>query len=485
MKISTLNLLTVTPLLSCMFLGVSAQKQPQPNLIFIFPDQMRAQSMGFVGEEKVKTPVIDRFAGESIYFSNAVSNYPVCSPTRAMIMTGQYPLRNKVFANCTSATAKFGCELPETAKCWSDVLKDHGYSLGYIGKWHLDSPHEPFVNTSNNLGEVKWNEWCPKERRHGFSFWHAYGTYDQHLRPMYWDTEDKREDFKYYDEWGPEHEANRAIDYIQNKNGNLRESGKPFALVISMNPPHTAYDQVPQKYKDLYKDMSVETLITKPNIPAAGTKWGDHYRKNIKDYYACISGVDEQFGRILRALKDAGLEENTIVVFTSDHGDCLGMHEEVTKNNPYEESMRVPLLIRFPATLKPRHDNILISTPDLYPTLLGLMNLASSIPSEVDGTDYSKYLIRGKGAKPSSQWYMKVDNASKESGIRGVRTDRYTYVVNKKNGEKNVMLFDRKNDPYQLTNIATENPKLTETLDKELVVWLKKYNDPWLYNMKN
>lgn len=485
MKRSILSVLTGMPVMSCLLLNASVKQQQPPNLIFIFPDQMRAQSMGFVGEEQVKTPVLDNFAGQSVYFSNAVSNYPVCSPTRAMIMSGQYPLKNKVVSNCTSASAKWDCELPQTTRCWSDVLKDQGYSLGYIGKWHLDSPYEPFINTSNNLGEVKWNEWCPKERRHGFDYWHAYGTYDRHLRPMYWDTDDAREAFKYYDEWGPEHEANKAIAYIKNESGTLRKPGKPFALVISMNPPHTGYSFVPEKYKAIYKDIPVESLVTKPNIPPAGTKWGDHYRKNIKDYYACISGVDEQFGRILQALKDAGLEENTIVVFTSDHGDCLGIHEEVTKNNPYEESMRVPLLIRYPSQLKPRRDPLLISTPDLYPTLLGLIGLSDFIPSEVDGTDFSPYLATGKGAVPKSQWYMRIDNGQLEGGLRGVRTERYTYVVDLKNPEEQgILLFDRETDPYQMKNIAPENQSLIRELDDELNKWLEKFNDPWLKKRK-
>lgn len=472
------------PLLSCMFLGTTAAEKQSPNLVFVFPDQMRAQSMGFVGMEKVKTPVIDRFAGQSIYFSNAVSNYPVCSPTRAMIMSGQYPHHNKVVSNCTNLTARIGCELPQSTRCWSDVLKEKGYSLGYIGKWHLDSPHEPFVSTSNNEGKVKWNEWCPPERRHGFDYWHAYGTYDQHLRPMYWDTNDSRDEYKYYDEWGPEHEANKAIDYIRNTDGKFRDNEKPFALVVSMNPPHTGYDMVPQKYKDIYKDVAVETLTNKPNIPAAGTQWGDHYRKNIKDYYACISGVDEQFGRILQALKDAGLDENTIVVFTSDHGDCLGIHEEVTKNNWYEEAMRVPLLIRYPGKLKARTDDVLLSTPDIYPSLMGLMGFSSAIPKEVDGENLAKYLISGKGKKPASQWYMRIDQEKPEYGLRGVRNDRYTFVINQPDGkDKTVMLFDRKNDPYQLENIATKNPDLVKKLTTEMQSWLARYNDPWLKNL--
>jgi arylsulfatase A-like enzyme len=472
------------PLLACLSLGASAQKSLSPNLVFVFPDEMRAQTLGFLGEEKVKTPVLDRFAKESVYFSNAVSNYPVCSPTRAMIFSGQYPLKNKVTGNCTSTSAKYGCELPADLRCWSDVLKDQGYSLGYIGKWHLDSPHEPYVNTSNNNGDPKWNEWTPPTRRHGFSFWHAYGTYDQHLRPMYWDTDTPRDSFKYYDEWGPEHEANRAIDFIRNKEGKFRENGKPFALVVSMNPPHMGYSLVPQRYKDIYKNVPVESLINKPSIEPAGTKWGDHYRKNIRDYYAAVTGVDEQFGRILSALQDAGLAENTIVVFTSDHGDCMGIHSEVTKNNPYEESMRVPLLIRFPGRLKSRTDDILLSTTDLYPTLLGMMGYASSIPKEVDGENLASYLMTGKGKKPDSQWYMRISDEDTSLGLRGVRTDRYTFVIDqRKKDQRSVLLFDREKDPYQMNNIAGQNPSLEKELMLKLRDWLKKHKDPWIINL--
>jgi len=478
-------LATSLPLLTLFCLGATAQKKSAPNLIFVFPDEMRAQTLGFLGQEKVQTPVLNRFASESVYFSNAISNYPLCSPTRGMIFSGLYPLKSKVIGNCTSISAKYGCELPENTRCWSDVLKEQGYTLGYIGKWHLDSPHEPFVNTSNNVGDEKWNEWTPPSRRHGFDYWHSYGTYDRHLRPMYWDTEASRDSFKYYDEWGPEHEANKAIDFIQNKNGKLRKDGQPFALVISMNPPHMDYKAVPQRYKDIYKDIPVESLITKPSIDPAGTKWGDHYRNCVRDYYSAISGVDEQFGRILAALKDFGLEENTIVVFTSDHGDCMGIHGEQTKNNPYEEAMRVPLLIRFPGRLKPHTDDILLSTLDLYPTLMGLMGFGSAVPNEVDGENRAGYLLTGKGPKPESQWYMRISDGRSDLGLRGVRTVRYTFVIDQQNdNRRNVMLFDRREDPFEMKNIANEQPAVIQHLTQVLRQWLIKYNDPWLKNLE-
>lgn len=473
------------PLLACAALGATAGEKKSPNLLFVFPDQMRAQTLGFTGEEMARTPVLDQFAREAIYFSNAISNYPVCSPTRAMLMSGQYPIHNRVTMNCTNKTEKYGCELPESTRCWSDVLKEKGYSLGYLGKWHLDSPRAPYIPTSNNAGDVKWNEWCPPSRRHGFDFWHAYGTYDQHLRPMYWDTGAPRDSFHYYDEWGPEHEANLAINYIRNKDGKFRKDGQPFALVISMNPPHPDFEKVPEKYRKIYRDVPVESLAKRPDIPPAGTPMGDRYRKYIRDYYAAITGVDEQFGRILQALKDVGVEDNTIVVFTSDHGDCLGIHEELAKNNWFEEAMRVPLLIRYPGKLKPRTDDILLSTPDISPTLLGLMGFRSSIPAETDGMDLSAYLETGKGKKPVSQWYMRIMNGDPSMGLRGVRTGRYTFVINRdEGGNGKTMLYDRKNDPYELKNLAGENPFLVGEMTGLLREWLQRYNDPWIKNLE-
>ena len=462
-----------------------AQKKEieQPNLLIVFPDQMRGQAMGFVGKEPVITPTLDKFAEESIYFSQAVSNYPVCSPYRAMLMTGRYPHSTNMISNCNSRSEKFGVELGVDEECWSDVLSSLGYSLGYIGKWHLDSPRRPFVNTSNHREYYAWNEWAPPSRRHGFSYWHAYGTYDYHLRPMYWDTETARDSFFYVDQWGPEHEADKAISFIKNENNEYRKDGKPFALVVSMNPPHTGYSLVPDKYKEVYKNIPIDSLVTKPNIPASETRWGDHYRKHIKDYYAAITGVDEQFGRILKALEEEGLDENTIVVFTSDHGDCVGTHKMVTKNNYYEESYHIPLLIRYPEKLKPREEKLLISVPDYYPTLLDLMGLKKSIPEKVEGVSFADYLISGEGETPTSQLYMKIPLGEPDQGIRGVRNERYTYVVHKLDGDSSkIVLFDRDGDPFQLKNISTENEKVINELNAELVNWLKKTNDPWLEN---
>ena len=374
--------------------SASAQKQKEslqlqsqiPNVVLIIADQWRGDALGCVGKEPVKTPNLDRLASAGIRFDNAVSCYPVSSPARAILMTGFYPIKNHVTGNCNSSNAPFGVELPQSARCWSDILSELGFDLGYVGKWHLDSPYKPYVNTSNNKGSVAWNEFCPENRRHGFAFWEAYGTYDNHMRPMYWSNGDSRESFHYVDDWGPHYEATRAIEYLQ-KHAN---GSKPFALVVSMNPPHTGYDLVPDRYKEVYKNLDVESLIAgRPDIPPRGTKSGDIYRKCLPDYYACMTGVDDNVGRIMDELKRLGIENNTIVIFSSDHGALMGDHEIEGKNIYYDTAMRVPLIIRWPSHLKPRVDKqTQISFGDIYPTLFSLMGLQNKIPSDVQTKDF-------------------------------------------------------------------------------------------------
>jgi len=455
---------------------------PRPNLVFVFADQMRGSAMGFLGEEPVVTPNLDRLAQQSIVFKQAASNYPVCSPYRAMLLTGQYPHRNGVISNCLSRTASYGVELKTDAECWSDVLKASGYSLGYIGKWHLEAPYKPYVDCANNRGETAWNEWTPPHRRHGFTFWHAYNTYDFHMRPLYWDTDADRDGFHYVDRWGPTHEADLAIQFIRNEAGRYRRPDLPFALVVSMNPPHTPYNQHPARHLDTYANMSDDELCRRPNIPPEGTRWGDYYRSQIRHYYAMITGVDEQFGRIVNALDESGLTEETILVFTSDHGNCLGIHGHQTKNVPQEESMRIPLLIRFPGQLRPRQEDLLISVPDLYPTLLELMGLGRKIPHHVEGVSHAELLRTGTGPRPTSQLYLWIPCEQPSLGRRGVRTRRYTLVVDRMPGKKErLLLYDNAVDPFQRKDIASDQPRVVDRLIRqELLPWLLRTGDPWL-----
>ena len=446
------------------------------NLVYVFPDQMRGQAMGFLKEEPVITPNLDRFAAESLVLPHAVSNYPICSPYRGMFMTGKYPHANRVLTNCNTRSAPYDCRLQKADRCWSDILKDRGYSLGYIGKWHLEAPLGDGVVPNKN-----WNEWTTPDRRHGFDFWYSYGTYDVHMNPMYWRTDVPRDGFHYAGQWGPEHEADLSVKYIRNEGGTYRDPNKPFALVVSMNPPHMPYGAFPNHYLDYYKDVTDEQLFSRPNIPAAGTSKGDLYRNNIRNYFAMITGVDIQFGRILQALKDQNLEKDTIVIFTSDHGNCLGIHNQTSKNNHYEESMRVPFIIRWPDKIKPRKDDLLYSITDFYPTIIELLGFKHDIPATVQGTSHAELFLTGRGKRPASQLYLKM-SANKEAwGKRGLRTKRYTMVVDKVEGQSPAyILFDNVKDPYQLTDVAADRPDIITELTPELEKWLQKNNDPWL-----
>ena len=458
----------------------------KPNLVIVFPDQMRGQALGFLNEDPAVTPRLDQFAKESLVLPQAVSNYPVCSPYRAMLMTGKYPHANRVIANCTSQSEAFGCELQESDRCWSDVLKDQGYSLGYIGKWHLDSPREPYIDCYNNKGETKWNDWCAPRRRHGFDYWYSYGTYDRHMKPMYWATDAGRDEYHFVEQWGPEHEADKAIDYITNKNAKLRKPGQPFALVVSMNPPHTPYDQFPQKYLKPYEGKTDEALLVRPNVDKSGrTKMSMHALKNTRNYFANVTGVDDQFGRILDAIDAAGLKDNTIVLFTADHGNCVGSHDQETKNNQFEESMRIPFIMRWPGRITPRQDDLLISVPDVCPTLLDMMGYGDRIPVSIEGRSMADVILTGKGKRPSSQLYIKIWYDNPAHGRRGVRTLTHKLVM-KIIPDKTMEteLYDLKADPYEMKNIAADNPDIVDQMiSSELKPWLEHTNDPWIKHL--
>jgi len=449
-----------------------------PNLVFIFPDQFRRQAIGFMKEDPVITPRLDEFASQSLVLTDAVSSYPVCSPFRAQLFTGKYPVSNGVTTNCNSSQDVM---LKKTQRCFSDILYDNGYCLGYLGKWHLDKPHEPYVGRRRGRigtpgGGIVWDEFVPPERRHGFTFWHAYNCRDQHLNPRYWTTEAGRNEPTYFDEWSTKHEADVAIEFIHNPQGKYRNPNKPFAIFISPNPPHTPFEQVPKKYVDMYKGKTYKDLLNRPNVNIENPH--PQAKRHVKNYFAAVTGTDEQFGRILDALKQQRLENNTIVVFTADHGEMMGSHNRMHKSVCYEESLGIPFIIRWPDKIPARRDNLLLSPADMMPSLLGLMELADHIPGDIEGGDYSAIILGKPGARPTSALYLNC--SGQHGGHRGLRTHRYTFAINRRNDDTNeVLLFDNKKDPYQLENIAESSPEVVRRLTGELNQWLRKTKDSW------
>lgn len=461
--------------------GIAPGKKP--NILILMADQWQGKAIGCLGEVPVATPHLDSLAADGVIFTNAMSNYPVSSPARAMFMTGMYPYSNHVTANCYSGTSEYGVELDGNAVCWSDCLKKAGYATGYIGKWHLDAPYEPYVNTSNNKG-IAWNEWCPPERRHGFDYWEAYGTYDMHMKPMYWSTGASRDDFHYVNEWGPSYEAGKAIEFIKEHSSAYEDDGKPFALMVSMNPPHTPYTEVPDKYLAMYENLDAGTITEDPRVKDPESYEGKFFRRDIPRYYACMTGVDEQIGRILSCLRSEGLYDDTLIIFVSDHGDFVGTMGDEHKNMYYEDAVRIPLIMTWQGRLAHRIDNeSLIGIADICPTMLSMIGLGDMIPESVEAFDHSSYILDNKASLAASwQPYYKIrKNPEQKDGIRGIRDKRYTYAAEIRNGQiSEEFLYDRLKDPYQTMNIAGEECDKAEQMRRILASHLTKTSDPLL-----
>lgn len=483
--------------------GMKAQQNvKRPNVIYVFPDQMRNSAMGFWTDvmcqdsinfrgDPVITPHLNSFAREARVLTSAVSNCPLSSPHRGMLLTGMYPENSGIPLNCNSNRPI--SSLRQDAICISDVFNEAGYDCGYIGKLHTDyptpnDPAHPNCYVENSL--TVWDAYTPEVRRHGFNYWYSYGTYDVHKHPHYWDTYGNRHDVN---TWSPYHEADKAIAYLRNEDS-VRDTNRPFFLMIAFNPPHTPYYSIsdcPEEIYSLYKDKSIDSLLVRPNADRTMDK-----AKCAAYYFASISGVDKAFGQIMQALDEYGLSDNTIVVFSSDHGETMCSHGiEDPKNSPYAESMNVPFMIRYPNHIKPYIDReLLLSTPDIMPTLLGICGLDHKIPSSAEGFNYAKRFI-GTGSEyelPYGALYIRNSDGEKDDKgkvtsyfpiARGIKTLRYTMAITiDKNtkGIKDVLLFDDVKDPFQLHNIPyKDNLKLFHELCRLMMPLLKKADDPW------
>ncbi len=467
-------------------------KPQKYNLLYIFADQWRRQAMGCAGEDPVLTPRMDAFAAENLRCTGCTSTFPVCSPHRASLFTGRYPCSTGFFTNCKEGLS---LRLKDSEICLGDVLKENGYQTAYIGKYHLD---EPEVNHSPApvSGAREWDAFTPPgPRRHGFDFWYSYGTYDVHLHPHYWrDTPEMIT----VDQWSPEHETDVAIQWLEQI-----DRDKPFAAVVSWNPPHTPYDQVPQKYLDLYKgrelplrgNVDCADLRCHTGQPVPTVRNEAQLRQATLQYYAAVSGLDDQFGRLLDALDRLGLAENTIVVLTADHGEMMGSQGLMTKHVWYEESIGIPFLIRGPEVGHGVCGSV-FGSQDQMPTLLSLLGLG--IPSTVEGIDLSQdlhtaatdpdktaFLYACPGGVASIEAFKKEGQDARAAGWRGIRTSRYTYIIEAGYLPKstlNRLLYDLEADPLQLApkklSSAGEDP-VAKQLEEKICRWLISQNDPF------
>lgn len=425
-------------------INCSAQVK-HPNIVYVFADQWRAQATGYSGDRNARTPNLDKMASDGLNFVNAISCEASCTPYRASLMTGQYPTTHGLILN--------DLRLNPGAESLGKQFKGAGYNTAYIGKWHLDGPYrEAFI---------------PKERRQGFDYWKVMECTHDYLNSYYYENTPLKKEWEGYDAHA---QAKDACAYIKKH----AKDDKPFCLFLSWGPPHFPYKEVPQKYLDLYADKS--KILLRPNVPEnVKTTALDQ----LQGYYAHIAALDEAMGWILKTIKDQGIEENTIVVFTADHGDMLGSHGRYYKSVWYDEATCVPFLLKYPAIKgsKGKKISMPINTPDIMPTLLGLCNIP--IPYEVEGNDFSK-IITGK-EKELDYSALIVSPTKNVAGFefRGVRTKNFTYIKDLKGP---LYLFDNVNDPYQMNNLVNKASfdSIQHEMEKRLSNALRVANDDFL-----
>ncbi len=474
-------------------LRAAAETAERPNVLLLFSDQHNAGVMGCAGHRAVRTPHLDRLASEGVRFSRAYCPNGVCVPSRTAMFTGLYPRTTGVLHNADAPPAPDGL-LP-----LHKLLRAGGYRTGAFGKMHLP----------RGLREGGWDASAttisPKQDPSRENYWNwirEKGQFDSHER-----------DFKgshavpLMAQLSQTKPANRTTAYAAGKTIDFlrrcKREGEPFFCWCSFIYPHQPYTPLPQ-WAALYDVDKIElpASVSEPpgNLPPAlrnwrgrttppwncGTAAKDHaiYRRYVAYYYALLSEIDHHIGAVLEELKRLGMDDNTIVIYASDHGDFVAAHGMVEKcavgHNVYEDTLRVPLIFRWPGRFKAgavRDD--LTSLIDLYPTILDLAGITRPAAArKLDGISLAPTLRAGK---PLDRQYVVSENWSQVTVIAkryklGVWLDpgrQYAQRDFRKHGD---MLFDRQADPLE-TNNLTGTPAVAaeeQRLRAYLAQWLKQ-----------
>jgi arylsulfatase A-like enzyme len=438
----------------------SSKEEKKPNVLIVLSDQHSYDMVGAYGNDQIITPNLDKLATEGVRLTNAFANQPVCTPFRGMIMSGMQPLKNGAFINDAPL-------LPNKSKLLGQLLKEQGYQTAYIGKWHL-------------LGGDRDRPVPKGELRYGFE---TLLTNNCHVdfRPgkaFFWNENDEKE---YFDEWEVYGQTNQALDYLENI-----DRSKPFALIVSWHPPHDWGKFEGEDGKMHYRYDTMEELMSLYDRDSINMRPGleptPDRKRMYHGYMSMVSGVDKAFGMLMDKLKEIGVEDNTLTVFSADHGDMLESHDAILpKQYPHDYSNHIPFIVKYPGKLKAGStSDAMFGALDIMPTILGLMDIES--PQQYDGIDISKALTSNDGNTQEfvPLWLYKRGVAN-NNNWRGVVTKDYTYAMGK--AEDSIaltnVLYDRKKDPYQLHNLFN-NPEYAEVkknLEKLTYQWMETYND--------
>lgn len=430
---------------------------------------MRYQALGSSGDPNAMTPSLDGLAAEGVRCTQAVSQYPVCMPFRAALMTGLPANLNGV--------ERHGDFLDPATRTVAHAFADAGYRTSYVGKWHL-APESGAAMVSP-AGWAGQDFWVHPRLRGGFQDWFGFNISNNYYE-TYICSGEKVEPLRL-----PGYQTDAltdiSIDYLSRM---ATDGAGPWFHVISYESPHpgaggpdgAAGYPVPDEYRGLYDPARV---LLRPNVPpeSAGTARGQ-----LAGYYRLIANLDDNVGRLLAHLDGSGLGEETLVVFLSDHGEMGGSHGLRNKQVPYEESLHVPLIFRHPGLTAGSEYGDPICGLDIAPTCLGLCGLPGLDGAK--GIDHSGALRPSPAAAPGRplreavlvQWndtrYRFGDHP-----YRALRSPRYTFVLAR--DDAFCLLFDRETDPYELRNLYwdAEQAELRARLSAELLALLAEADE--------
>ena len=467
----------------------------RPNVILIMCDQMRWDAAGFAGCSTVRTPHLDRLAANGVCFENAYCASPVCSPARASWLSGLYPHAHLQLRNYgPGKTGKFGCYLPHDCITIGDVLKAAGYCCGMVGPWHLGEDHRPQHGFTDSWCAYRYLGDYPDPL---FDYFEREGVPNLYLpdapgMTLYENTlefgtiDDPRQQRTTWT-------VDRSIEFIR------QSDGGPFFLFASIKDPHPRI-LVPPELLEHYPEDQIrlssslrDSLEGKPEFQTRGkfrirpTVTDEQFRRLMAYYYALITHIDAQVGRILKTLEERNLIDNTIVVFISDHGELLGDHGYVEKCLMYEASVRVPCLISWPEQLP---SGTRVTAPlagvDLMPTLLDLVDEAP--PTPIDGRSVAGAILNGR--EPERQPIF-AEIASLDAIYHGaqepeqlaahvmVRDENWKYIWNRFDIDE---LYDLNADPGEMKNVASDSDQRNRAaLMREQIVEMICHTGPGPY----
>jgi choline-sulfatase len=436
----------------------------RPNIVMIVTDDQAAWALGASGNTDARTPVMDRLAAEGVRFVNAFTPTPVCSPSRATLLTGRYGTEVGITDWISPAEADAGVGLPPETITWAEVLRDAGYRTGLVGKWHLGSRPE-FHPT-----------------RHGYEWFLGFlGGGTTPMRPrLEVDGVDREMEGA-----TPDVLTDAALAFIE------RHQREPFALSVHYRAPHTPYGPVPPQDMAPFADAPI-AIPDAPGIDQA------QVRRWTREYYASIHSVDRNVGRLLETLSRLGLDERTVVVFTSDHGYNIGHHGLHSKGNGiwiaggvngpnlpnmYEESIRLPLIVRGAGVQNAgRIVRAEVTFEDLYPTVLALAGAELPAGAPRHGRDLTPWLRDDPVADWRDAVFGQYDmHHYTIAHLRMIRTARWK-LVRAYGTTTRDQLFDLESDPGERTNLYnTPAHRATRAaLEARLRAWMREVDDPLL-----